>query len=181
MAHLQWLLQLFPFQVDEVICGFCVSLFSLVCFVCIGEIFVPRVCSLQSLTLGTRSVFCSCFPTFAPCWKYYNPGVTLDSESKCNEVLDHGGEPIPMLTVMWPDRKLNPSPPRSIPGALTTELYGQGYMAYLGGFDPSTSLRTSEVRCKDYTTQHEPHIIPVELGVIERVCVELLNEVVQCT
>ena len=26
-------------------------------------------------------------------------------------------------------------------------------MAYLGGFDPSTSLRTSEVRCKDYTTQ----------------------------
>ena len=28
-------------------------------------------------------------------------------------------------------------------------------MAYLGGFDPSTSLRTSEVRCKDYTTQHK--------------------------
>ena len=26
-------------------------------------------------------------------------------------------------------------------------------MAYLGGFDPSTSLRTSEVRCRDYTTQ----------------------------
>ena len=30
-------------------------------------------------------------------------------------------------------------------------------MAYLGGFDPSTSLRTSEVRCKDYTTQHNQH------------------------
>ena len=27
-------------------------------------------------------------------------------------------------------------------------------MAYLGGFDPSTSLRTSEVGCRDYTTQH---------------------------
>ena len=27
-------------------------------------------------------------------------------------------------------------------------------MAYLGGFDPSNSLRTSEVRCRDYTTQH---------------------------
>jgi len=26
--------------------------------------------------------------------------------------------------------------------------------AYLGGFDPSTSLRTSKVRCWDYTTQH---------------------------
>ena len=58
-----------------------------------------------------------------------------------------------LLKVMWPDRELNPRPPRSIPGALTTELYGQGYMAYLGGVDPSTSLRTSEVRCKDYTTQ----------------------------
>ena len=41
------------------ICGFYVTLFSLVCFVCIVEIFVPRVSSLQSLTLGTRSVFCS--------------------------------------------------------------------------------------------------------------------------
>ena len=50
---------------------------------------------------------------------------------------------------------MNPIPPRSIPGALTTELYGQEYMAYLGGFDPSTSLRTSEVRCRDYTTQQK--------------------------
>ena len=58
-----------------------------------------------------------------------------------------------MLKVMWPDRELNSRPPRSIPGALTTELYDQGYMAYLGGFDPSTSSRTNEVRCKDYTTQ----------------------------
>ena len=58
-----------------------------------------------------------------------------------------------LLKVMWPDRELNPEPPRSIPGALTTELYGQGYMAYLGGVDPSISLRTSEVRCWDYTTQ----------------------------
>ena len=39
------------------ICGFYVTLFSLV--VCIVEIFMPRVSSLQSLTLGTRSVFCS--------------------------------------------------------------------------------------------------------------------------
>ena len=59
VAHLQWLLQLFPFQVDQVICGFYVTLFSLVCFVCIVEIFMPRVSSLQSLTLDTRSVFCS--------------------------------------------------------------------------------------------------------------------------
>ena len=59
VTHLQWLLQLFPFQVDQVICGFYVTLFSLVCFVCIVEIFMPRVSSLQSLTLGTRSVFCS--------------------------------------------------------------------------------------------------------------------------
>ena len=41
------------------ICGFYDTLFSLVCFVCIVEIFLPRVSSLQSLTLGTRSVFCS--------------------------------------------------------------------------------------------------------------------------
>ena len=59
VVHLQWLLQLFPFQVDQVIDGFCITLFFLVCFVCIVEIFMPRVSSLQSLTLGTRSVFCS--------------------------------------------------------------------------------------------------------------------------
>ena len=41
------------------ICGFYVTLFSLVCLVCIVEIFMPRVSSLQSLTLGTRSVSCS--------------------------------------------------------------------------------------------------------------------------
>jgi len=41
------------------ICGLCFPLFLLVCFVCIVEIFVPRVSSLQSLTLGTRSVICS--------------------------------------------------------------------------------------------------------------------------
>ena len=56
---------------------------------------------------------------------------------------------------------MNTRPPRSIPGALTTELYGQGYMAYLGDFDPSTSLRTSEVRCKDYTTQQ--YIGPIKV------------------
>jgi len=60
-THLQWLLQLFPFQADQVICGFCITLFFFVCFVCILKIFVPRVSSLQSLTLGTRSVLCS-FP-----------------------------------------------------------------------------------------------------------------------
>ena len=35
--------------------------------------------------------------------EYYNPGATLDSESDCNEVLDHGGEPIPIPA--------NPEPP----------------------------------------------------------------------
>ena len=40
------------------ICGFYVTLFALVCFVCIVEIFVPRVSSLQSLTLGTRVLLC---------------------------------------------------------------------------------------------------------------------------
>jgi len=35
--------------------------FSLVCFICLVETFVPRVFSLQSLTLGTKSVLCS-FP-----------------------------------------------------------------------------------------------------------------------
>jgi len=36
-------------------CGFCVTLFFLVCFVCTAEIFMPRVFSLQSLTLGTSA------------------------------------------------------------------------------------------------------------------------------
>ena len=35
--------------------------------------------------------------------EYFHPGVTLDSESECNEVLDHGGEPIPIPA--------NPEPP----------------------------------------------------------------------
>ena len=43
------------------ICGFCVTLFSLVCFVCIVEILVPRVSSLQSLTLGTSVLLCGLF------------------------------------------------------------------------------------------------------------------------
>jgi len=46
-------------MVHHMICGLCFPLFLLVCFVCIVEIFVPRVSSLQSLTLGTRSVICS--------------------------------------------------------------------------------------------------------------------------
>jgi len=41
-------------------------------------------------------------PTLPPV-EYYNPGATLDSESECNEVLDHGGEPIPIPA--------NPEPP----------------------------------------------------------------------
>ena len=28
--------------------------------------------------------------------EYFNPGATLDSESECNEVVDHGGEPLPL-------------------------------------------------------------------------------------
>jgi len=39
----------------------------------------------------------------SPPVEYYNPGATLDSESECNEVLDHGGEPIPLPA--------NPEPP----------------------------------------------------------------------
>ena len=45
-SHDLWLINSFP-------------LFLLVCFVCIVKIFVPRVFSLQSLTLGTRFVICS--------------------------------------------------------------------------------------------------------------------------
>ena len=45
-------------MVYHMICGLCFPLFLLVCFVCIVEIFVPRVSSLQSLTLGTRVLFC---------------------------------------------------------------------------------------------------------------------------
>ena len=39
----------------------------------------------------------------SPPVEYYNPGATLDSESDCNEVLDHVGEPIPLPA--------NPEPP----------------------------------------------------------------------
>ena len=41
------------------ICDFCVTLFLFVCSVRSPKIFIPSVSSLQSLTLGTRSVFCS--------------------------------------------------------------------------------------------------------------------------
>ena len=41
------------------ICAFCVTLFLFVCFVCSPTISIHSVSSLQSLTLGTRSVFCS--------------------------------------------------------------------------------------------------------------------------
>ena len=40
-------------------CGYCVFLFSFVWIVCTLKIIVPIVSSLQSLTLGTRSVSCS--------------------------------------------------------------------------------------------------------------------------
>ena len=43
------------------ICDFYVTMFFLVCFVCIVKIFIPRVFSLQSLTLGTRVLFCGIF------------------------------------------------------------------------------------------------------------------------
>ena len=39
-------------------CGFCVTVFLFVCFVCSPKIFVPSVSSLQSLTLGTRVLLC---------------------------------------------------------------------------------------------------------------------------
>ena len=41
--------------------------------------------------------------SMSPPVEYYHPGVNLDSESKCNEVLDHGGESIPLPA--------NPEPP----------------------------------------------------------------------
>ena len=41
-------------------------------------------------------------PTSPPV-EYLHPGATLDSESVCNEVLDHGGEPLPLPA--------NPEPP----------------------------------------------------------------------
>ena len=44
-------------MVHHMICGLCFPLF-LVCFVCIVEIFVPRVLSLQSLTLNTSVLPC---------------------------------------------------------------------------------------------------------------------------
>ena len=43
------------------ICGFCVTLFLFVWFVCSPKIFVPSVSSLQSLTLGTRVLPCGLF------------------------------------------------------------------------------------------------------------------------
>ena len=43
----------------------------------------------------------------SPPVEYYNPGATLDSESKCNEGMDHGGEPIPIPA--------NPEPPVHTP------------------------------------------------------------------
>jgi len=45
----------------HMICGLCFPLFLFVCFVCIIEIFVPRVSSLQSLTLGTSVLPCGLF------------------------------------------------------------------------------------------------------------------------
>ena len=58
------------------ICGLCFPLFLLVCFVCRHEIFVPRVLSLQSLTLGTRSVLCS-----------FLFNLVSDTEHKCSIVV----------------------------------------------------------------------------------------------
>ena len=46
----------FPFMVCHMICDFCIFLFSSVWTVCTLKIFMPSVSSLQSLTLGTRSV-----------------------------------------------------------------------------------------------------------------------------
>ena len=48
-------------MIDQVICGFCVTMFFFVCFVCRLKIFIPSVSFLQSLTLGTRVLFCGLF------------------------------------------------------------------------------------------------------------------------
>jgi len=45
----------------HMICGWCFPLFLFVCCVCIVEVFVPRVSSLQSLTLGTSVLLCGLF------------------------------------------------------------------------------------------------------------------------
>ena len=47
------------------ICGFCVTLFFCVCFVCLLKIFMPRVLFLQSLTLGTSMLSCGLFEQVA--------------------------------------------------------------------------------------------------------------------
>ena len=77
VLHSQWLLQLFPFQVNQVICGFCVTLFFLVCFICIVEIFVPRVSSFQSLTLGTSVLPCGISEHLMPSMPNYSLMVPL--------------------------------------------------------------------------------------------------------
>jgi len=71
-GHLfQWLLHLLPFMDHHMICGLCFPLFLFVCFVCIVEIFVPRVSSLQSLTLGTSVLPCGLFEQcMAYVWQY---------------------------------------------------------------------------------------------------------------
>jgi len=68
VTHFQWLLQLFPFQVDQVICDFCVTLFSLVCFVCLVWSFCAQ--SLFSLVSDTGH-------KSAPLWFIVKSGSTL--------------------------------------------------------------------------------------------------------
>jgi len=58
------------------ICGWCFPLFLFVCCVCIVEIFVLRVSSLQSLTLGTSVLLCGLFEQEMSTWHSQTPKVS---------------------------------------------------------------------------------------------------------
>ena len=52
-----------------------------------------------------------------------------------------------LLHKMQPDRGLNPGPLKFWPGALTTELFGQGILAYLEWFNHQVLVETSIAKC----------------------------------
>ena len=52
-----------------------------------------------------------------------------------------------MLHKMRPDRGLKPGSPKFQLGALTTELFGQGILAYLEWFNHQVPVETSIAKC----------------------------------
>ena len=60
-----------------------------------------------------------------------------------------------LLHKMRPDRGLNPGPPKFRPGALTTELLGQGILAYLEWFNHQVLAETSIAKCWITALQHQ--------------------------